>query len=1001
MRIFISIYFLFSFFVLSGQSSKYAFNKITTANGLSSNEILSLYQDKKGFIWVGTPNGLQCFDGNRFVNFPFLNSADFNAMPVKQILEDNEGNIWLKLGENFGIFDRSNFSFHKVKALPSSYFNHDTKLYTDLAGNIFVIYSGDNILRYNKILNAFTDDLPFKIPPRWGITSYYYDLKKDQYWIGGTKGVLIYDVKRKKLLDRPDDHPLLNSKLFYNINTIYIDKKRRVWLVYWDKPLNGQSFICYSDSLQKMLYNPVPLKVSTGGYYVIKSILENDNGQLWVYGNDILADFNVQSGSFYNHKTSVSSIRGINYSYINQLIEDREHNIWIASDAGLYTCSIEKNSVFNYFLPTADGENYLNGFCSVNNQIWLSSWSKGTIILDTNFKQVNTTNRLLKPIYDQTLAWDIIQSSKSKLIYTTFQHGWMKVENAENGNYQFFNFPVFNKKTIRQIVEDSKGNLFLATQEGRIIKYDPGLPFQNNNFSIIRNIQNIVTRLYIDNRDQLWVCTISGLYCIDTESGNIMHEYSGNGNLGKRLFDIGVTDVIQIDDNQYAIAANNFHILNIKTDSIKKYSYYDGLSSNKITSLVKDDSLNIWICTPNGMSRFNYLINKFTRFTEKDGFIITESFGERSKKLKNGHILIVGGNQVTIFDPAGLNQIKTTPGVTITYVKLFNKYLSLDSLSSLHKIALEPDQNSLTFFFSTLSYLQGDKMAYYYRLKGSNQGWQLADNSLSVNYNLLPSGNYTFQVRSENELGSSSPITEMKFTIKTPFYLTWWFYALCILFLAGNVYFIYRIQENKRKAVERMRTVVARDLHDDMGSTLSTINILSVMAKNRLNSDASKTENYINKISDNSQRMMDAMDDIVWSIKPTNDSMHKIASRMREFSTNVLEAKNIDLDFRVDEAVNDVKLNMTARRDFFLFFKEAVNNLAKYSKASKASIHLGLHNKRLVLVIKDNGIGFDVDTVDSGNGLSNMRKRADLLKARININSKDNVGTVISLNMSV
>jgi signal transduction histidine kinase len=186
-----------------------------------------------------------------------------------------------------------------------------------------------------------------------------------------------------------------------------------------------------------------------------------------------------------------------------------------------------------------------------------------------------------------------------------------------------------------------------------------------------------------------------------------------------------------------------------------------------------------------------------------------------------------------------------------------------------------------------------------------------------------------------------------------------------------------------------------------MGSTLSTINILSTMAKTKMADDPVKTSEYIGKISDNSQRMMEAMDDIVWSIKPANDSMQKITARMREFATGILEAKDIDLDFKVDEKVNEVKLNMEARRDFFLIFKEAVNNVAKYSRCSKCSIHISLHQHRLLLDVADNGIGFNVNRADDGNGLSNMQKRAEALKGRVSIHSKPGEGTQVTLNMPV
>jgi len=163
-----------------------------------------------------------------------------------------------------------------------------------------------------------------------------------------------------------------------------------------------------------------------------------------------------------------------------------------------------------------------------------------------------------------------------------------------------------------------------------------------------------------------------------------------------------------------------------------------------------------------------------------------------------------------------------------------------------------------------------------------------------------------------------------------------------------------------------------------------------------MNADELKTREYLSKISEYSQRMMEAMDDIVWSIKPSNDSMQKIIARMREFATNVLEAKDIQLDFKVSEDVYDVKLNMQASRDFFLIFKEAVNNAAKYSEAYDVQVHLCVNNKKLVLLVKDNGDGFDLQQAD-GNGLGNMQKRADAMNGNITIESKEGEGTKVNL----
>src|SRR5690606_34142948 len=204
------------------------------------------------------------------------------------------------------------------------------------------------------------------------------------------------------------------------------------------------------------------------------------------------------------------------------------------------------------------------------------------------------------------------------------------------------------------------------------------------------------------------------------------------------------------------------------------------------------------------------------------------------------------------------------------------------------------DKNAFTFYYSTLSFTAQEKLKYYHKLSGLDQEWQSSGASNMAVYSLLPPGDYTFEFRSENEEGISSPISSFVFTIKPPFHEGWWFRILIGSLILATLILMYRLHINRILAVVNLRNRVARDLHDDMGSTLSTINILSSMAKTKLVTDPVKSSEYISKISDNSHRMMEAMDDIVWSIKPQNDSMEKVIARMREFSNNVLEAKNID-----------------------------------------------------------------------------------------------------------
>jgi signal transduction histidine kinase len=198
-----------------------------------------------------------------------------------------------------------------------------------------------------------------------------------------------------------------------------------------------------------------------------------------------------------------------------------------------------------------------------------------------------------------------------------------------------------------------------------------------------------------------------------------------------------------------------------------------------------------------------------------------------------------------------------------------------------------------------------------------------------------------------------------------------------------------------------VRIRIAKDLHDDMGSTLSTINILSEMAKTKIDTDIPAAKKFIHQISDNSNRIMESMDDIVWNIDTANESIENTLSRMREFAGNLLEARGVSYIFKEDEQIKNINLELGRRHDFVMIFKEAINNLAKYSECRTASIEVLLTRNTLILLISDDGKGFDHNLMNDGNGLINMQKRAAALKGTLSIKSEINKGTTIGLRIPI
>ena len=282
-------------------------------------------------------------------------------------------------------------------------------------------------------------------------------------------------------------------------------------------------------------------------------------------------------------------------------------------------------------------------------------------------------------------------------------------------------------------------------------------------------------------------------------------------------------------------------------------------------------------------------------------------------------------------------------------------------------------------------------------LEGYDEDWLYTDASKRfVNYTNLDPGNYTFKVKASNNDGvwNENP-TQLKILITPPFWKTTWFRILLVISAAGFLYAAYRYRLHQVLKLQDIRNKIAADLHDDIGSTLNSISVFSEVAEN----DPSRRTHSLQMIGESSRKVIDAMSDIVWTINPDNDSFEKIILRMRSLAYNILRAKKIEFSFRADESLNDLKLSLLARRNFYFIFKEALNNLIKYSQAKRVSILLEKKSTNIQLTIHDDGVGFDTKSKYNGNGLTNIRRRSKEINAQLSIESAPGMGTKIQLTL--
>ncbi|HEU5166680.1 MAG TPA: triple tyrosine motif-containing protein, partial [Chitinophagaceae bacterium] len=441
----------------------------------------------------------------------------------------------------------------------------------------------------------------------------------------------------------------------------------------------------------------------------------------------------------------------------------------------------------------------------------------------------------------------------------------------------------------------------------------------------------------------------------------------------------------------------------------------DGLPSNGVRSLAFDNFNRIWVATLSGIVIIEIDSSQNNSVTiNQIGYEhgITTDYWAEVKLAKDGDGNIWAGlyDQLIRFDPSQIKFVKATPFIAIDNIQLNLKETDwsgwTDSLSGILQIPYQPvlpyNKNSLGISFKGISFSYVSGMEYSYKLDGADTNWSVPTHSEFVSFMGLPPGNYTFQVRAKKSNSGWCKPAVFSFVIKKPYWTTWWFRILMIAGLTGAAYLFYRFRINQLRKVMALRTKISRDLHDEVGSTLSGIGIISEMAKHDLeNENSSEVKKSLDKISVNTEEMLGKMSDIIWAINPQNDSFDKIINRLESYAKSIASSSGVQLHFKTDEEVKQVNLDMQERNNIYLICKEAINNAIKYSGSQQLLFIIEKNNRQVRIAVKDDGKGFNAEQLFDGNGLKNMKARAKEIKANLNIVSGNGGGTAIELSLNI
>lgn len=982
----------------------YTFSHIITNNGLVSNDVRSVQQDKKGFIWIATVNGLQRYDGQRFLTFKH-NSADPSSIPnnvIHGMIIDKKDRLWLHLGGNrVGYVNVSDFTFHEVPVKISADILKRTSavLLKDNDENIFFVMIRHSILTYSEADNEFSGkNTPFPLPDKWRPYGIYQDKKQNNYWIVSDSGLIKYNPLSKKISYRGnnmENDEIINA--FINIRGVSLplyDRSGRFWITSWTDETGGPLVYHYDIHTKKRtdwgtFHNQV-----RSMYHEIRNIQETDDGTVWIVGLNIMGflsrNTNIWQQIFSNEPREFN----IRYDIILNLFQDREKNIWVTTDRGLYRFnpSAQLFKVIGNQRPGLDSiytPDVTDILQTKNGDILVGTWGNGTFTYNSKAEPINTVYSA--PIWKGAdyLTWALLERRNGD-IWRACQGGSIFITSAKTKTTERITAPVFKLGTIRQAAEDINGNVWLGTHQGQLVKWNAA----TNTFEHIFK-SSIIFRVYCDSKGYTWVCTSSdGVYRINSTNNSFTGHYTNTGPEGKKLMGVGAADIIEYNDSLYLIASESLNLLNIKTGHIRFYTTANGLPSNTVENIIKDKKGFIWLTTDSRLCRIKIETGAISLFNEEDGLPASSYNVASANMLRDGRIAIGRVHDFILFDPEKIQPDKIAlPQPEITGFELMNSWLPLDSLQKLKKIDLKYNQNSVSIEFSTLTYMNHFPVSYM--MKNLDKNWISASEANEAIYNYLPPGDYTFMLKTENGVDVSK-ITSLKISVRAPFWETWWFFSLLALVAALIFYIIDRERIRRKESLQKMRGSIAGNLHEEINTALNNINVLSEIARIKADKEPEQSKSYITEIHHKSHNMIIAMDDMLWSIDPANDSMAKTIARINEFADALRHRHNSSIDLQTDEKVISLKPDMKVRYELMLIYKLTLRLLVEEFGAKQIMIHLYYIKSQLQLNIFSSDTRLNESNNHVIKTIEEIRTRAVSINATLEFQS-DEKGTAVIL----
>ena len=797
------------------------FRRLSSRDGLSQDHVSAIYKGEKGFMWFATDEGLNKYDGYRFVIYkhdPKNINTICNSF-IYDIAEDSQRNLWIATASGLDRLDREQDRF----------IHYNPKGKTLIIRDIFIdskerIWMGttDGLFLFNS------KDGTFKNYPNTGTgkdlsNNFIHEIAEDDdvLWIATNHGVNLFNPETEKFITyyhQPGSQTTIGSNL---IKSVYKDSHGNMWV---GTQGGGISRLNRKDGSFTTFRND-PLNERSIGHNDILSFAEGNDGKLWVgTENGGISVLDKPTGVFTRHKYDLSNENSLSNNSIYCIYKDDVGNMWVGTWSGGINFLANSGSKFIHVQQSLNDKTglsnsiILNIMGDSNGDIWFGTDGGG---MNRFNPKTNTFRHYLHDINNTNSPWGdyvLYMTEVEKGILAIGYHaGGFDLFDTKNGKFTHHVFDEHNPKGLSQssvniVFKDRDDNLWIGT-------WGDGLGLYNRiskEFEWYRQStpgkkisDNFIHSIGQDQDGNLWIGTYAGADVLNTRDGTITH-YQNDPDDKNSLSNNIISDIKNDKaGNLWLATAGGLNLFQKDTKTFKNYSEKDGLPNNMIRSLEEDHHGNIWMSSNRGISRFDPISKKIRNYDISDGLQGNEFKSHSSYRAQDGSIFFGGSNGFNIIYPDSIKDNPFIPPVYLTDFQIFNKAVAIDSAgkSALRKhitesgeITLTYDQSVFTFEFAALNYLLPEKNMYAYMLKGFDKEWNYVGHKRTATYTNLDPATYEFCIKASNNDGLwNEEGTSIKVIITPPFWLTWWFKLLVPIFAVGGVLLLVKVRINRIK----------------------------------------------------------------------------------------------------------------------------------------------------------------------------------------------------------